>query len=329
MRPPSAIAAFSTGIHLILGGKIKTPTTPSSRICSANVCALSTPSDRRLPKSSRNCAGVVPLQSCDTLDKAVARSRFCSASRRRRPACPRLFQLRPVQQLRAPRPRLQRVVNQWRGLTGLPLPSSAAEPVNHLYPSSRSTAASVPRCLILSRVWGGSEWPSASASTNGFSSPPHPRGRRPRHGLLRLGHRGTRTIPFSLAVVGRQAGWALAGVLLMVALMSIDYEHYNSPRFIFTASPSQPCCSSSFSSSATPNTRIAGYFSAASPSSRLKSQNLCLFCFWRGSYRNALTPSATCATRCCAPPSCRRFYSAHREAARPRHRSRSRRRHRR
>jgi cell division protein FtsW len=36
------------------------------------------------------------------------------------------------------------------------------------------------------------------------------------------------------AVVGRQAGWALAGVLLMVALMSIDYEHYNSPRFIFT-----------------------------------------------------------------------------------------------
>jgi cell division protein FtsW len=37
------------------------------------------------------------------------------------------------------------------------------------------------------------------------------------------------------AFVGRQAGWAFAGVLLMVFLMSIDYEHYNSPRFIFTA----------------------------------------------------------------------------------------------
>jgi cell division protein FtsW len=37
------------------------------------------------------------------------------------------------------------------------------------------------------------------------------------------------------AFVGRQAGWALAGVLLMVLLMSVDYANYNSPRFIFTA----------------------------------------------------------------------------------------------
>jgi cell division protein FtsW len=37
------------------------------------------------------------------------------------------------------------------------------------------------------------------------------------------------------AYVGRQAGWALAGVLFMVALMSIDYTRYNSPRFIYPA----------------------------------------------------------------------------------------------
>ncbi len=37
------------------------------------------------------------------------------------------------------------------------------------------------------------------------------------------------------ALVGKQAGWALAGVLFMVFLMSVDYTRYNSPRFIFTA----------------------------------------------------------------------------------------------
>jgi len=35
--------------------------------------------------------------------------------------------------------------------------------------------------------------------------------------------------------VGKQALWALAGVLTMVGLMSVDYKRYNSPRFIFSA----------------------------------------------------------------------------------------------
>ncbi len=35
--------------------------------------------------------------------------------------------------------------------------------------------------------------------------------------------------------VGRQAGWALAGVLAMIVLMRVDSSHYNSPRFIFPA----------------------------------------------------------------------------------------------
>ena len=37
------------------------------------------------------------------------------------------------------------------------------------------------------------------------------------------------------AFVGRQAGWALAGLLTMVALMSVDYSRYNSSRFIYPA----------------------------------------------------------------------------------------------
>ena len=37
------------------------------------------------------------------------------------------------------------------------------------------------------------------------------------------------------ADVGRQAGWAVAGVLAMLTLMNIDYRHYNSPRFIYPA----------------------------------------------------------------------------------------------
>lgn len=35
--------------------------------------------------------------------------------------------------------------------------------------------------------------------------------------------------------VSRQALWALAGVFSMIVLMRLDYEHYNSPRFIYPA----------------------------------------------------------------------------------------------
>ncbi len=35
--------------------------------------------------------------------------------------------------------------------------------------------------------------------------------------------------------VGRQAGWALAGVLAMLALMHVDVARYNSPKFIYPA----------------------------------------------------------------------------------------------
>jgi cell division protein FtsW len=35
--------------------------------------------------------------------------------------------------------------------------------------------------------------------------------------------------------VGKQAIWAVAGVLALVALMHVDYSVYNSPKFIYPA----------------------------------------------------------------------------------------------
>src|SRR5450631_2565917 len=37
------------------------------------------------------------------------------------------------------------------------------------------------------------------------------------------------------AFVGRQAGWAVAGLVTMIILMSVEYTRYNSPRFIYPA----------------------------------------------------------------------------------------------
>lgn len=37
------------------------------------------------------------------------------------------------------------------------------------------------------------------------------------------------------ASIGRQAGWAFAGVLGMIVLMRVDYTHYNSAKFIYPA----------------------------------------------------------------------------------------------
>ena len=39
----------------------------------------------------------------------------------------------------------------------------------------------------------------------------------------------------AFADVGRQAGWALAGVVAMLALMRVDYSVYKSPRFVYPA----------------------------------------------------------------------------------------------
>src|SRR6516225_6478484 len=43
------------------------------------------------------------------------------------------------------------------------------------------------------------------------------------------------TLGSPYAFVGRQAVWALFGLLVMVALMRVDYRVYNNPRVIFPA----------------------------------------------------------------------------------------------
>jgi UDP-N-acetylmuramoylalanine--D-glutamate ligase len=67
-----AIAAFSGGIHLILGGKDKgSPYTVLSDLLRARVRAVYT-IGAAAAKIESDLRGVVPIRSCETLDKAVA-----------------------------------------------------------------------------------------------------------------------------------------------------------------------------------------------------------------------------------------------------------------
>src|SRR5271170_3355628 len=43
------------------------------------------------------------------------------------------------------------------------------------------------------------------------------------------------TLGSPYAYVGRQAVWALAGLIAMVLLMQVDYKIYNNPRVVFPA----------------------------------------------------------------------------------------------
>ena len=92
-----AVAAFDSGIHLILGGKDKgSDYTAARRPAARSGCAPSTPSARRRPRSSPHLRGVVSIHSCETLDKAVERGRRRGAPRRGGAAGAGLLQLRPV-----------------------------------------------------------------------------------------------------------------------------------------------------------------------------------------------------------------------------------------
>ena len=109
------------------------------------------------------------------------------------------------------------------------------------------------------------------------------------------------------AFVGRQAGWAVAGVLAMVFLMSVDYARYNSPRFIYPAL------------AITTVLLVAGLFfrdshdthrwirfGGSSPSSPLRyRQASSSFFFWPGFSPTRSTDAATGEIPCSAPPSCR------------------------
>ena len=107
------------------------------------------------------------------------------------------------------------------------------------------------------------------------------------------------------AFVGRQAGWALAGVLTMIILMQVDYSRYNSPRFIYPA-----LCVTTlllvlvFFFRDSHNThrwiRFGSLFTFQP--SEIAKPVLILFLAWF--LHTVSTRCATGVTRCCAPPSC-------------------------
>ena len=99
--------------------------------------------------------------------------------------------------------------------------------------------------------------------------------------------------------VGRQAGWALAGVLAMLVLMRVDSNFYKSKQFIYAS-----LCVTTlllvavFFFPGSHNThrwiRFGGFFTF----NHRNSPNRSRFCFWRGFCIRAWTPCATGRTRC-------------------------------
>jgi UDP-N-acetylmuramoylalanine--D-glutamate ligase len=116
-----AIAAFSTGIHLILGGKDKNSDyTELSQLLREHVRAVYTIGSAAA-KIESHLRGVVPLHSCETLEKAViaaASSAHPGEVVLLAPACSSFDQFESYEH----RGRVfKELVNQWRGLSGLPV----------------------------------------------------------------------------------------------------------------------------------------------------------------------------------------------------------------
>ena len=85
------------------------------------------------------------------------------------------------------------------------------------------------------------------------------------------------------ADLGRQAGWALAGVVAMLVLMHIDYSIYNSPRFIYPALCVTTLLLVWSFSFPVPTTPIAGFaLEGTLPFSPRRSPSRCWCCFWPG-----------------------------------------------
>jgi UDP-N-acetylmuramoylalanine--D-glutamate ligase len=116
-----AVAAFSTPIHLILGGKDKNSDyTQLAQLLRQNVRAIYTIGSAA-PKIESQLRGVVSLHSCETLDKAVSAA---AASARPgevvllAPACSSFDQFESYEH----RGRVfKELVNEWRGVSGLPV----------------------------------------------------------------------------------------------------------------------------------------------------------------------------------------------------------------
>ncbi len=103
-----ALASFTGGIHLILGGKDKdSDYTMLAPLLRERVVAVYTIGSAA-QKIERELAGVVKIVTAETLQKRRLTGRQRSSGGRHRSACPGLLKLRPVRKLRAPRPRLSR-----------------------------------------------------------------------------------------------------------------------------------------------------------------------------------------------------------------------------
>ena len=108
------------------------------------------------------------------------------------------------------------------------------------------------------------------------------------------------------AFVGRQAVWALAGVLAMLLLMHVDFSVYNSPRFIYPA-----LCVTTlllvlvFFFPGSHNThrwiRFGGFFTFQP--SEIAKPVLVLFLAW---FLHTRLDEGTGSARCCRRSSCRR-----------------------
>ena len=78
-----AIAAFHSGIHLIMGGKDKGSPLHDTRRSAARTRAGGLHHRVGSGKIESQLRGVVPILSCETLEKAVTAGGRCRASRRR------------------------------------------------------------------------------------------------------------------------------------------------------------------------------------------------------------------------------------------------------
>ncbi len=116
-----AIAAFSTGIHLILGGKDKNSDyTQLAPLLRERVRAIYTIGSAAA-KIESQLRGVVSLRSCETLDKAVTAAATAAHPGEvvlLAPACSSFDQFESYEH----RGRVfKQLVNEWRGLSGLPI----------------------------------------------------------------------------------------------------------------------------------------------------------------------------------------------------------------
>jgi hypothetical protein len=120
--------------------------------------------------------------------------------------------------------------------------------------------------------------------------------------------------------VGRQALWALAGVLAMLVLMRMDYRRYKSPRFIYPACWRHHAAAGCrlLLSRLAQHPSLDSLRRASSPFSRRRLPSRCWCCFWPG-FCTPAGRNARLEAHAAAGHPAGGVHSADREAARPGH----------